>query len=489
VQAASAIVSEIGQASKEAEEYAKSYSPLKPPAPPRPRPAGDKYFPYGLEETGSEDSICVTEKTWWGRDVATAWVLTRDRKFVQHQQSRRGEIGLELLYNTVYPPDRRSLTPNRAWELLREQIVDDRIRIVGEPFERVDRGDGNAAIERSPDRTISGVEFGSLDLEFLDGQEVWVHPRGSNWNNSRGYLNVRFLASDVMAANRAADDDASHHVELDPALISDLGPPIRPEGAGYMKYSEAAYWIASQDGKLKISEIEDSGWEIAYRALNDHIATGDVHIIGRRHGEGPPTEIEGYRFSGILIEYPFSNLPFIRGGEPYVLCRLHQDKEHWHQHYNDQLMADHRLPPEFTHLEVRKSDIARLWPFALMAQSACEPASDSSLVDDAGGNQEDGPGAKMPGRMRVSVRPLHKKSGEPTIVTAIWDTIENHDVWKTDGIPEHWSSLQAALEISKHFRRLVSQNKLGTEYQSLKRNSEGKYEFEETTVRRALGFR
>jgi hypothetical protein len=146
---------------------------------------------------------------------------------------------------------------------------------------------------------------------------------------------------------------------------SHLGAPQRPEGAGYMPYSEAAYWLATEGGTIDIPEIERaSAWESAYRVLNDHISTGEIHIIGRRHGQGTPTQIKGHRFSGIAIEYPFANGPLMRGDEPCIMCRLPRDEEHWRREFNDRLMANWRSPvAEFTHLEVRKSDIARLWPF------------------------------------------------------------------------------------------------------------------------------
>ena len=51
------------------------------------------------------------------------------------------------------------------------------------------------------------------------------------------------------------------------------------------------------------------------------------------------------------------------GDEPHVRCYPFIDEEHWRREFNDKLMVDRSLP-EFTHLEVKKSDVARLWPFA-----------------------------------------------------------------------------------------------------------------------------
>jgi hypothetical protein len=160
--------------------------------------------------------------------------------------------------------------------------------------------------------------------------------------------------------DRREDLERSYEQSLNPR--DHLGPPQRPEGAGYMPYSEAVYWIATKGGAIEIFEIEPgNALKNAYHALNDHIATGEVLVIGRQCGQGTAIPIGGCRFSDIAINYPFSEWPKRRDGEAHVICRLHRDKENWQQGNCDQLMAG-RLA-EFTHLQVRKSDIARVWPF------------------------------------------------------------------------------------------------------------------------------
>jgi hypothetical protein len=147
-------------------------------------------------------------------------------------------------------------------------------------------------------------------------------------------------------------------------LDAALGPAERPDGPGNMRYSEAAYWIASDRGRLKASDIDSKIWQSAYRELNDRIISKGVTLFGRRTGKGAPEKIqEVYQFSSVPIELPLSGDPFVRDGAPYVLCRLGRDEDHWELHFNDHLKADWRSDdPLISHLEVDKSDIAAFWP-------------------------------------------------------------------------------------------------------------------------------
>jgi hypothetical protein len=180
-------------ASKQAEDAAKQYPLMDIAEMARP--------------TGADDQPLAIELSWWRRDVAIAWILTGDQNFVQDQHNRpESEIVLELAYNEAHAPDSRKLTVIGAWQLLRRKVVDGLIQTKGDPFEQIDRGAGNVETRTESTRDIRGVEFDSLVLEIIDGQEKWVHDdwkvsRGSNWNNRRGYQNFRLRRFDVMSGS------------------------------------------------------------------------------------------------------------------------------------------------------------------------------------------------------------------------------------------------------------------------------------------------
>ena len=304
---------------------------------------------------------------WWPLHVAVAWVLTRDREFTE----RAGRVGkflpsMELVLSndahTGNPAETFSNGVDEAWIKLREKISDGSVPTAGMPFRRLAL-DSVASETSDSRRHIAPAEIRSLEYH-QDGEDACLAPtewrvaHESNWNLRCGYRDVH-IDKERLVLNFPPGGPSTLTSE-------EVGPPMRPEGGGFMPLSQAVYWIATKGGLITIENIEDkNAWQGAYRDVLDHIASGEVEIIGRRNGYGTPTKIEGYRFSGISVDYPFSDTPdeILFGDEPHVRCYPFIDEEHWRREFNDKLMVDRSLP-EFTHLEVKKSDVARLWPFA-----------------------------------------------------------------------------------------------------------------------------
>ena len=144
----------------------------------------------------------------------------------------------------------------------------------------------------------------------------------------------------------------------------DIGQPMSPDGSGFMPLSQAAYWIATKQGTARIGDCTArDAWEPTYQELLKHIATGEIMIIGRQTPGDPPSPIEGYKFSGIGIDFPFdldTPLSLVAGAGPHLVCRLSR-AEDWESGSTDELFGKSPQRPIFTHLEVRKSDIARIW--------------------------------------------------------------------------------------------------------------------------------
>jgi hypothetical protein len=94
---------------------------------------------------------------------------------------------------------------------------------------------------------------------------------------------------------------------------------------------------------------------------------------------------------------------------------------------------------------------------------------------------------KKAGRQRLSERPINKKNGHPTTVTAAWDVMGLHPDWKDHGMPRHWTREKCAEEVTTYLRTLIRQGKIDTaDYDGLKENNKDGYLISETSVRRAL---
>ena len=84
----------------------------------------------------------IFKAAWWPIHVAVAWVLTRDRAFVE-RSNRAGKslrsVAVALAMDKVRakPTERYFKGATEAWSALREEIAAGNIRASGTPFRRV----------------------------------------------------------------------------------------------------------------------------------------------------------------------------------------------------------------------------------------------------------------------------------------------------------------------------------------------------------------
>ena len=158
---------------------------------------------------------------WWPVHVAIAWVLTRDHAFVE-RLNRAGKslrnLAVALAMDAVggKPTERYFKDSSDAWSALREEIAARNVRASGTPFRRVADLQGHAVETNEMVREIPAAEIASLRLQD-DGDdknclipEDWRVAHGSNWENLRGYRNVRIFRDDLL---RAFDADVSKALE------------------------------------------------------------------------------------------------------------------------------------------------------------------------------------------------------------------------------------------------------------------------------------
>jgi hypothetical protein len=195
------------------------------------------------------------EAIWWRRDVATAWVLTRDRSFVQRQSDRgESDTALDVAF-VLYCYNRKFSeipVPSKveAWASLHRQMTAGKVRTVGEPFEKTQDLHGNGSMTSEPSRDIPDSELISLQ-PFDEGDEEflvhikWSVAHGSSWGNLRGYQRVRLLRSDVMA--------------VFPEIVVAPRDEITLESSRRPLSEEAAYqdWIARHMGLTPPSRDAD----------------------------------------------------------------------------------------------------------------------------------------------------------------------------------------------------------------------------------------
>ena len=314
------------------------------------------------------------ELAWWPLDIAVSWVLTRDRTFVERQWRRSGNgfVGIEVSVAADQYSGRRVALKfenvSKAWTALKRRLETGEIKAVGTPFQRIADLSGNASETSEPQREIPDFEIESLMVE-RDGDdyclipEDWRVARGSNFNNLRGYRNVKVRTNGVIHYF-----PQEQNVELPSEL---LGPPATPHSPGQMSLSQAAYWVASKGGTDPFDLRNQPRWVAAFADLVPRISAGNIAVMGRKHGRGLAVRINSVSFSGVSVDYPYSETPsdLFFGERPHVRCSGIVDAEEWQKGLSDALIGDNSVP-EYSHLQVLNSDLAREFPFSTGTSSA-----------------------------------------------------------------------------------------------------------------------
>jgi hypothetical protein len=300
----------------------------------------------------------------WQLWTALAWVLTRDQEFTERAGPRDYDPQAFNDEYVNYPET------DKGWHVLFSALVAGSISLVGMPTGRT----GNP--DQPPPRTgtkrkISPKIIRSLEWGWLSAEIPWLRrkPRFGRPGEYVGYRNVCTSSRELLVCFPPGSDPIAHKVNPNE-------PAIHPEGLGYMALSAVACWIACEGGAGSFFTRDKEAWSAAFAKLLSAIASGDVEIIGRQSGLALPDRINGRKFSSIPVDYPYqdracSDLEL--GNEARLQCSGYywKEEDRW-EHYSDALWGAGESQPEYTHLQVKKEDIRRLWPIAPQKISAEE---------------------------------------------------------------------------------------------------------------------
>jgi hypothetical protein len=257
------------------------------------------------------------KQQWWPLHFALAWVLRRDVAFAERATCS----------------DFRPLLARDGWES--EDEVD--------------------CAWRNLHQVLAAGTVPAIKVSLLCGNEESIAPEafGSlTWDDLTEYdVTFAFVCSAAMHRCFPFDGDPA-------AVTSDhIEPPVQPDGPGYMTLSDTAYWIATEGGTKRIVATDDSVWRQAFAELLPRIQSGEVRVVGKRRGENISGVINPESFVSLAVDYPYVDTPMalLLCQEPHISCcgcgtaKLNQR--------SDELWGSDRRWPEWSHLEVRCSDI------------------------------------------------------------------------------------------------------------------------------------
>lgn len=143
-----------------------------------------------------------------------------------------------------------------------------------------------------------------------------------------------------------------------------IEPMTREGAAGYVPLCAALHWIATTGGRQPVHLEDKKSWDGCVGRLLPLISTGEIEIIGNPVVGGTVEKIDQRMFAQIHLTQPLRDSIFGLGnGDPWISCMLFVDDHHWAHGFNDHLYLRKGTNPAWTHLQVKKADVLREFPF------------------------------------------------------------------------------------------------------------------------------
>jgi hypothetical protein len=183
--------------------------------------------------------------------------------------------------------------------------------------------------------------------------------------------------------------------------------PAEPIGAGAMPLTNAALWIASQGGVLKITDESETELTAAFEVLIDRLVNDGAMLIGRNPETDLDENLHASNLTGLAIRYSDTVLvpprllsddelnelsetdaarwreaesrgQFWRrqerlqpGGElEFIECAFSPESNIWGAGENDKLFRAGKGMPLRTHIRVSQEFVRTRWPFHLQRTGA-----------------------------------------------------------------------------------------------------------------------
>jgi hypothetical protein len=163
------------------------------------------------------------------------------------------------------------------------------------------------------------------------------------------------------------DKDSPFTGTIEPYMLE---PLVEPGRSGYVPLCAALHWIMTNSGTRSVGLDHDAAWESSVHELRQLICEGEVELVGLPRGQTMSQRLpQGAALAVVkmLPPIPVADGPnaiadFLVNSPSHILCCAFIDKAHWYHGFNDQLFEKGRVPPSWTHLQVRKDHVLSRWP-------------------------------------------------------------------------------------------------------------------------------
>jgi hypothetical protein len=226
-----------------------------------------------------------------------------------------------------------------------------------------------------PASEINFLELsGDLSSNCLGAKDAtFGHPL---WGRAWGYRDVTFSAERLLESFPAASlmEDAVDWRHRPPRIV-EFPAPVVPDGNGTMSLTAAAHWIASEGGRLTITDAHENEWLLAFNDLISaiHRAKLNFNLVGRSRHSGKYESVPATYLNDRPSEFQFlstsaRNPRLSEAPDAEDFLKFSFD---WGGRHNDKLYVAGL--PEWTHLQVNMAAVAASWPFDLAPASVPQP--------------------------------------------------------------------------------------------------------------------
>ena len=332
-------------------------------------------------QPGSEEFNPMGESRW-PLVMAIAWIAWRDVQLVKEQGAEYRRLCSYWIFRQWNEPKERGGERRAGWFLepwhgstAARLMVDD----VAPQIECELPQSARLTPTQAERELWSALAEGKLVAEGFDRTRTLIEIPTREWSHLILYEEreedvLKYDALDAPAFTRVRfrrQDLVSlwpRHVTVDVDTV-DLGSfgdlHFQPllTAASYVPLSAALCWVITQSGTASISIRDKEAWQAGVSKLLPKISDGSVEIIGRDENQSTSV-LPRVAFASIDVPWPvFQSIEQILGeSEMHIRCHLFAGWEGFKKGYNDQFFIEGGLRPRWTHLEVRREHVLKLWP-------------------------------------------------------------------------------------------------------------------------------
>lgn len=321
----------------------------------------------------------------WSLVQAVAWIAWRDTRLVMEQNTEYRAHSTHWLFEEWNEPDsdRKTFTPRKGWflkalrpsGLMHITMLDVHLKANDNlpPTAQMTPSEAEKELWQAlSEEKLSGEGFDKtgvlVDIPPREWCRLEVFEEGecevlkyNPLDRTPPFTEVRFRRHDLLRLwpMRTSTDAVETHL----GCMTDLPLKLMVGTSPYVPLSLAICWVATSGGTNQVSLEDQNAWKIAADAMMERICdSSGIEIIGR-DGEQMTRVLPRTAFAALDVPHPFhQQFEYVLSEVTHVNCYFFENRDEWAKSFNDQYYLAGKTQPIWTHLQVDRIQVIKLWP-------------------------------------------------------------------------------------------------------------------------------